>query len=260
MKLHFLGTCAGTEPMPGRHHTAWILETNDTLYQFDAGESSSYTAYAVMKLDLLKMRAIFISHPHIDHVGGLPNLYFTIPKLVSVYKNPTKFDQIDVLLPDERMWYFVTGLDSEILNRRSYSHLVNYRVSEVSDGVVYSDENIKVEALHNLHLGVPENGKWKSYSYKITCEGKTVVFSGDIKSLDDIKPFLQDHCDLLLLETGHHHPEVIAAEVKKYPVDTIGYIHCGRDNINNYDGSAKAVKEVFGDNFFITEDATTREL
>ena len=39
MKIHFLGTCAGTEPIPGRRHTAMILESGNKFYQFDAGEN-----------------------------------------------------------------------------------------------------------------------------------------------------------------------------------------------------------------------------
>ena len=29
MKFHILGSCSGTEPMPGRHHTSLALELED---------------------------------------------------------------------------------------------------------------------------------------------------------------------------------------------------------------------------------------
>lgn len=44
-KLTILGTCSGTEPMPGRHHTSFTLLHDQRLYWFDAGESCSYTAH-----------------------------------------------------------------------------------------------------------------------------------------------------------------------------------------------------------------------
>lgn len=69
MKLHFLGTCSGTEPMPDRKHTSFAIETGDRLYWFDAGEGCSYTAH-LMGLDLLSLCKVVISHPHMDHVGG----------------------------------------------------------------------------------------------------------------------------------------------------------------------------------------------
>ena len=75
MKIHFLGTCAGTEPMPTRKHTSTVIEFDDALYFFDAGEGRSYTAHN-MGLDLLKTKNIVISHPHLHHIGGLCKLIY----------------------------------------------------------------------------------------------------------------------------------------------------------------------------------------
>ena len=79
-KIHILGSCSGTEPFPGRHHTSLAIELPDSLFFLDAGETCSYTAH-LMGLDLLKTRAVFISHCHMDHIGGLPNLLWTKRKL-----------------------------------------------------------------------------------------------------------------------------------------------------------------------------------
>ena len=199
MKIHFAGTCAGTEPMPGRHHTAVILETNGALYQFDAGECCAYTAYAVMNIDLLKMKALFVTHPHIDHQGGLPHWIFTLPKLSVIRKISPCYTPIDVILPDIRSWDAASALAFGMEGCHRYLGKVNFQIKECADGTVFEDENIKVEALHNLHLGVPENGVWRSFSYRVSCEGKTIVISGDIKSLDDITAFIKEKTDILLI-------------------------------------------------------------
>ena len=36
MRIFICGSASGTEPIKGRHHSAWILETENKLYQFDA--------------------------------------------------------------------------------------------------------------------------------------------------------------------------------------------------------------------------------
>ncbi len=64
MRLHIFGTCGGSEPMPGRHHVSFAVEHRDRLYWFDAGESCSYTAHLMCGVDLMRIRAVFISHTH----------------------------------------------------------------------------------------------------------------------------------------------------------------------------------------------------
>ncbi|MBQ4315210.1 MAG: ribonuclease Z [Lentisphaeria bacterium] len=259
MKIHFLGTCAGTEPMQGRHHSSFIIETNGAFYQFDAGESCAYTAFSTMGLDLLKTKALFISHPHIDHTGGLPHWIFTMTKLCWVRKLQERSFNVSVAVPELRLWECASELGTD-MRRSNMAEYIVYDVNEVHDGTVYQDNNIKVEALHNLHMGVPADGIWRSFSYRIFCEGKTIVFSGDIKKLEDIATFLADGCDLFLCETGHNHPASIAEQLKAYPAPgMVGYIHNGRAFLNNYEESKARTQEILGERFFIAEDAETRE-
>ena len=63
MKITFLGTCSGTEPMPNRKHVSFVIEHAGAVYWFDAGEGCSYTAH-LAGIDLLSTRAVFISHTH----------------------------------------------------------------------------------------------------------------------------------------------------------------------------------------------------
>ena len=70
MLLHILGSCSGTEPMPGRDYTSWILEEDDGgLLWFDAGGGCASHAYA-KGLSPLKVKALFLSHPHLDHTDA----------------------------------------------------------------------------------------------------------------------------------------------------------------------------------------------
>lgn len=97
MRLIILGSCSGTQPFPGRHHTSFIIEHRGKLYWFDAGETCSYTAHC-MGLDLLKSSKIVISHTHMDHIGGLGNLLWTVRKLNGI-SGDFSGKRLDIYIP-----------------------------------------------------------------------------------------------------------------------------------------------------------------
>ena len=57
MKIHTLGTCAGTEPMPARQHASCVFEVNGRFYWFDAGSGCARTA-ALSGISLLNAAII----------------------------------------------------------------------------------------------------------------------------------------------------------------------------------------------------------
>ena len=120
------------------------------------------------------------------------------------------------------------------------------------------DENIRVEARHNFHLGVPEDGKFTSYSFRITAEGKQVIYSGDVRHYSDMGDWL-DNCDLLMMETGHHKASEVCAGLRadQAGVRKIMFVHSGREILNDYDGAKARAEAAWGEPVIIAEDGNT---
>lgn len=230
-RLLFFGTCAGIEPVKGgMHHCSFAVEVNSVYYWFDAGENCSRTA-AVMGVDLLRIKSIFISHAHLDHIGGLANLLWSVRKLNIVGKGLPVGGDLRVFIPDMDSWKGVLGVLG-VKRGEQISDKFDLVVKRPFDGCIYEDENIKVRAVHNLHVPMTENGEYTSYSYVIETDGKKIVFSGDVKSLSELDSCLETGCDVLICETGHHKVTDVCEKAKEKSVKKLLFFHNGREIIN----------------------------
>ena len=149
MELLFLGTGAGI-PANQRNVSSvalQMLEIRKAVWLFDCGEG---TQQQIMKTKLKpgKIEKIFISHLHGDHIFGLPGL------IGSRSFQGAKFD-LTIYGPKGLKDYLFTSL------RVSSTHL-KYKldVVEITDGIIFEDEQFSVEAVKLNHV-------IESYGYRV---------------------------------------------------------------------------------------------
>ncbi len=258
MKIHFFGTGAGTLPKADRYHLSFAIELENGIYWFDAGENCSHTAY-LMGVNLHKIRSIFISHCHMDHIGGLGNLLWNIRKITQEDSRSLPIGKhIDVYVPIIESYDAVMNL----LKNTEGNFECNYTHSShlVKDGLIFSSEfdDIKVTAIHNNHIHHEEGTPWVSYSYLIEAEGKKIVFSGDLR-LEDLDNVLPDECDVFMMETGHHNAKEVCEAINNTgkKIKKLFFNHNGSRLLNNLDESLKIANELFDGEIMVCNDATS---
>lgn len=255
-KIRFLGTCSGTEPFENMHHTSFVIEEKGRTYWFDAGENCSRLAF-LQGVDMLSVSSIFISHPHIDHIGGLLNLILLIRQQIWRKDGNPVDGEVKLFVPLDELWESLRKLIN-ITDSRVFS-VMNIPTKTIKDGLVFDNGDIRVTALHNEHEGIPEDGIWNSYSFAIEVAGKKIVYSGDIEWLSELDALVDNGCDMLICESGHQAVAEILEYAENKGIEQLRFIHHGREIINDR-AAAEELAKKYPPSAIITYDGMTEEI
>lgn len=182
-QIVMLGT--GNPPAdPDRSGPATAIVVNGTAYLIDMGAGivrrakSAAVDKGVAGLDPVKLRVVFVTHLHSDHVVGYPDLWLTpwilgrrVP--LEVY-GPTGLSAMTRHLIEA----YRADFEERLTARKLYGgrlaipegHGIN--AHEISAGLVYQDANVTVTAFRTNH-GIP------SFGYRFDTADRSIVISGD---------------------------------------------------------------------------------
>ena len=195
MKITFVGTSHGV-PSAERACTCFMIESGASVYFIDAGAplADSVLRYGRQTADL---RAVFISHIHTDHMVGLLHM---ADLLNWYYKElSAKFYIPDQACIDAAKNWIVTCNGIPVDEER-------IRFTVPSAGLVYQDENIKVEYIPTQHHRT-------SHAILVTEGDKQVLFSGDLSGglrKDDMPDLIREELDAFVCELAHFGMEHLA--------------------------------------------------
>ncbi len=201
---------AGGFPTKKRHHTTSIgLWRGRKLYLFDAGAGIAQQ-FAVMDIDPDATRAIFLTHTHADHVGGLA------PLVQSLLLNG-RTNALPVYVPD-----------ASLAGIRDYLYLTylyplrdfDLDLHAVGEGFTYREDGIEIAAVPSRHLVAGEASRreigarpeTQAFSYRIRADGKTIYLSGDIAEPTEAAEGAVG-ADIAVIEIAHFEPAELGAAV-----------------------------------------------
>jgi ribonuclease BN (tRNA processing enzyme) len=236
MLITTLGTSHGNHTSC-RYNTATLIETGERSYLVDVGEPVVATMIRLGK-DLDALKAVFITHMHGDHSGGLPML------IKMLRKYPKEGKQTEVFFPDD-----VADALGEWLRAMVIQWPIEMIPTHVvRPGAIYDDGVLEVSAEPTRHLrdaGRPEVPL--SFAYVLEAEGKRVVCTGDLRS--DFSDFPQTArtvpCDACVCEITHFQPEVALPVLMECPIKQLILTHV-HDPWHGEDGE-RLLKEKLAD-------------
>lgn len=202
-KLVMLGT--GTPITdPERSGPSLAIVVNETPYIVDFGPGIVRRAAAastehggpVEGLETTNLKIAFLTHLHSDHSVGFADLVFTTWTMgrdepLTVY-GPEGIEEMTTHLLDayrEDIRYRVYGLEP---TDNSGWRVVAHTIAEA--GVVFEDDNVKVEAFPVVH------GSWpNAYGYRFTTPDRVIVVSGDAAKSETVERYSKG-ADILVHE------------------------------------------------------------
>ena len=212
IKLTFLGTGA-PRPSPKRYGPSILLEAGETKLLVDAGPGMRQRIFQAGGFELLTdIDTVLITHLHFDHTIELPNLWLT-GWLFGRKKNMKVYGPEGT---EEFMNHFEQAFDWDL----RYRYLTNVHVegsdlitTDIEPGVFYNQNGLKITAFDVAHLPLdPETEELlglegATFGYRVDYKGRSVVFSGDTRSLPGSKIIeISKGVDVLIHETQIPYP------------------------------------------------------
>lgn len=172
MKFVTLGTSHG-DPTRDRFNSSTLLELQDGGgILFDAGAPVNALLIRHGFDPFARLKHVFITHVHEDHIGGLPGL------IKSFVRYPEPGQKLVIHMPEEEAIDAVRNF-MKATHRMYPAGMLEFDL--LRPGAEYREGDYLVRAFPTRHLE-RENLNLPSYGFTITKGESRVVFTGDLKA------------------------------------------------------------------------------
>jgi len=212
-RVILLGTGGGPRLRANRAQISAVLEVDGRPYLVDVG-AGVVSRLTEAGIDTRFVQRVFITHNHTDHYNGI----LEFQSFVWSDRNQSNLDDPPVQVFGPRRTQFIVEKSLQTFSVAEQTHgsmpgtaprmpaSGMFTTTEITnDGVVYSDDLVKVTAVRNTHFdNYPRDSVAiisgdESYSYRFDTPAGSVVFTGDTGCSEAVED-LAEGADLLVSE------------------------------------------------------------
>ena len=214
----FLGTGPGNV-VAGRFQSSILLEVGGKRVLLDAGEPCS-AQLLDLGFRLPDLDAIWITHAHADHIGGLPLLIQA--SWLHKRNQPLPLGVPQHLAGPLRAWLDTILLSSEVTR-------FSVEIFSWQSGKARVMDTVEVRPFPTTHLDglrkLTGNNQVESFLFEIRAGESRFVYSGDLGAPSDLNEVLKEPLDLLICELSHFTPEELASELRGARIGVLCLTH-----------------------------------
>lgn len=213
----FLGTSHG-DPTLTRFCSSTLYRLGDCSLLIDAGEP--VTGLLVREgIQPSSLDAVFLSHMHIDHVGGLPALVHYLMKY------PDDSRQTELLFPEESA---VEDFRNWMNAAKAYIRQEKVCYTGLNPDFIWNKKGVRVSCIPTEHIKAINA---PSYAFLLETDSCRILHTGDLTGdfhdfpeIDPEKPL-----DLCVCEATHvgYRLEAFLERIAKFPIKQFVFNHIG---------------------------------
>ena len=257
MKITFIGTSSGKASLE-RFHSSLLFSSKDYSLLIDAGDGIS-RALLVNQINFNLINGIIFTHLHPDHFSGLP-------ALIVQMKMMNRTEPLEIYIHQSLVNVVEDFLVQTYLLPEKMKFEIRYRTYKDNERVKISND-FYFMARKNSHLVELEKYKVKyssislySASLLFEIEGKKIIYTSDISSLEDLFLFNEFSSDIFISEGTHLQHSVLIEAISKIETRKIYLTHFSDEDFQMIDEILATITTHLKNKIIIANDGLTFEI